>query len=354
MQGSLGQKDSRIISILPILFLLFSVLTPVSMARASSLFLNPSSGTYAVGSIIPVDVIVDTDGKTINAISGTLEFPEGVVKPTSVKKNDSIVTLWIQQPSISAERSEISFEGLVLNPGFSGRGKVLTVYFEVLGTGSPVIAFSSGLTLANDGFGTNILETLADARYEISGISSPIVRGTDGKTELPLDQSSLVLSSLRPPVITGYTNRPKNLADFFVQGVTYPNAKVNIWLKLSSGDPKQYTIASDEAGNFSYRYGSTKNLVPLLQATVLSGLGGSLRGIPYQFWLGAVVEGVETPPTQAFEVTVGGIGIPEMLLMVIILLILGVVGLLVFEMILLRRVYEHDHENYKEPTKSGS
>jgi hypothetical protein len=310
---------------------------PVSVARASSLFLNPSTGTYAVGSIIPVDVIVDTEGKTINAISGTLEFPEGMVQPTSVKKNDSIVTLWIQQPSISTHTSEISFEGLILNPGFSGRGKVLTVYFEVIATGSPVIAFSSGLTLANDGFGTNILETLADARYEVSGVSSPIVRSTDGKTELPLDPSSLVLSSLRPPVITGYTNRPKNLADFFVQGVTYPNAQVNVWLKPPSGDPAQYTIASDEAGNFSYRYGSTKNLVPLLQAAVLSSLSGSLRGIPYQFWLEAIVGGVATPPTQAFEVIVGGIGISEILLVVLVLLVLGVVGLLIFEMILLRR-----------------
>ncbi len=350
----LGQKLPRVTDILFRGFVVALLFVPCVQADASSLFLNPSSGTYAVGSIIPVDVIVDTNGETINAISGTLVFPKALVVPTSVKKNDSIVTLWIQQPSISAETSEVSFEGLVLNPGFSGRGKVLTVYFEVRATGSPVISFSSGLTLANDGFGTNVLETLADARYEISGVSSPIVRGDDGKMELPVDPSALVLGSLRPPVVTGYTNRPDSLKDFFVQGVTYPNAEVHIWLKHPAGEPKQYTIASDEAGNFSYRYGSTKNLVPLMQAAVLSGLSGSLRGIPYQFWLGAVVEGVETPPTQAFEVTVGGIGIPEMLLMVIILLILGVVGLLVFEMILLRRVYEHDHEEHREATEGRS
>ena len=78
----LGQKLPRVASILAWGFFLVSICVPVSMVRASSLFLNPSSGTYAVGSIIPVDVIVDTEGKTINAISGTLGFPEGIVRPT--------------------------------------------------------------------------------------------------------------------------------------------------------------------------------------------------------------------------------------------------------------------------------
>lgn len=323
---------------------LFAALFFSLPAHAATLLLNPSTGSYAVGSTIALEVLVDTEGKTINAVSGTLLYPTESLRPASIRTTDSIVTLWIQQPALSKSDGSVSFEGLILNPGFSGKGKVATINFEVIGPGASSVSFASGLTLANDGFGTNILTGLSPAQFSFTGIEGQrIARGEI--EDLPFDPNELVMGSLRPPVVTNYTARPKTIKDFFVQGVTYPNAEVNLWLQHPAGEPELITVATDGAGNFSYRYGSKTNVIPLLQAAALSSLSGSLRGIPYRFWLAAVVDGAETPPTQAFEMTVGGIGIPEMLLMIIILLILGVVALLIFEMFLLRRVYDHDDEH---------
>lgn len=327
-----------------ILFLIlaaFMYLCVPVFSHAASLSLNPSQGSFAVGSSISLEVLVDTEGNTINAVSGALSYPKESLRPTSIRTTDSIVTLWIQQPALSKQDGSIAFEGLVLNPGFSGKGKVATINFEVVGPGASRISFSSGLTLANDGFGTNVLTRLSPAEFQFTGKEGQKI--AKGEIEdLPFDPNELVMGSLRPPVVTNYTARPKTIKDFFVQGVTYPNAEVELWIQHPAGEPELVVVATDGAGNFSYRYGSKTNVIPLLQAAALSSLSGTLRGLPYRFWLAAVVNGTETPPTQAFEMTVGGIGIPELLLMVIILLILGVVALLIFEMFLLRRVYDHD------------
>lgn len=321
-------------------------------AHAATLSLNPSTGSYAVGSTVALDVLVDTEGETINAVSGTLAYPAESLRPTSIRTSDSVVTLWIQQPALSRNTQSVSFEGLILNPGFSGKGKVATIHFEVIGPGASGVSFSSGLTLANDGFGTNVLSRLLPAQFQFTGSAGEKIARGDIE-ELPFDPNELVTGTLRPPVVTNYTARPKTIKDFFVQGVTYPNAEVDLWIQHPAGEPERVTIATDGAGNFSYRYGSKTNVIPLLQAAALSSLSGSLRGIPYRFWLAASVNGAETPPTQAFEMTVGGIGIPELLLMIIILLILGIVALLVFEMYLLRRVYDRDESGAHDREESN-
>lgn len=338
-----GSNKRRVRTALQTLVFFVAVFFSYS-AHAATLSLNPSSGSYTVGSNISLDVLVDTQGQTINAVSGTLTYPAGSLTPTSIRTTDSVITLWIQQPALSRRDGSVSFEGLILNPGFSGKGKVATINFEVIGPGASDISFSSGLTLANDGFGTNVLTQLSPALFQFTGSAGEKIARTEIE-QLPFDPNELVMGSLRPPVVTNYTARPKTIKDFFVQGVTYPNAEVQLWIQHPAGEPELVTVVTDGAGNFSYRYGSETNVIPLLQAAALSSLSGSLRGIPYRFWLAAVVNATETPPTQAFEMTVGGIGIPELLLMVIILLILGVVALLIFEMFLLRRVYDRDEEH---------
>jgi hypothetical protein len=322
--------------------LLLSFLLWVPSAHAASLFLNPSNGTYAVGSVISVDILVNTEGETVNAISGDIAYPPSILSPVSVDTNNSIVTLWVARPTAVPKGGLVSFEGLILNPGFLGEGRVATVRFEVLDSGVANMVFDSGSVLANNGYGTNIARALVPATFTLSGNTSDRIAA--GNPSLPVDPNKLVLDTLRPPVVTNYTSTPKTLRDFFVQGITYPNAGVKLWIKGSTGNPQEFTLSADGAGNFSYRYSANQSVVPLLQAAALDAVTGALHGIPYRFWLAASVDGTDTPPTQSFEMTVGGIGIPELLLMIIVLLIIGVAALVAFEMVLLRRVYEHDVE----------
>ncbi|MCX6712432.1 MAG: hypothetical protein NT041_01940, partial [Candidatus Vogelbacteria bacterium] len=80
----------------------------------------------------------------------------------------SIVNLWVQEPAFSNTSGKVSFEGAILNPGFTGgSGRVLSVSFRAKKAGTAILSFSAGSILANDGAGTSILKTLGKTSFAI-------------------------------------------------------------------------------------------------------------------------------------------------------------------------------------------
>jgi hypothetical protein len=148
-------------------------LVPAS-AFANTLTLTPDSGSYSIGKTIPVTVYVSSPGESVNAVSGTLSFPTDKLQAVSASKAGSILTLWVSDPEFSNSAGTVSFEGVVPNPGFQGAsGKIVTVFFKVIGSGTATVKWNSGSVLANDGSGTNILKNLNTATYTLSG-SAPV------------------------------------------------------------------------------------------------------------------------------------------------------------------------------------
>ncbi len=321
------------------LALVLSVLMGVPrVLHAATLLLNPSNGSYAVGSVVPVEVIVDTEGETINAVSGELSYDATHVRPASIKISDSLVDLWIKQPSTSASEDIVAFEGLILNPGFSGKGKIATINFEVIGSGSTIVSFVSGSALANDGMGTNVLTRFSESALSTYGSGGETIATRPINTELPIDPSTLVMDSLRPPVVTGYTLAPARIESFSLQGVTYPAAVVTLWLQRGDDAPDIAAVQADMAGNFSYsRNNPYKNLQPIAPASVLSAVRYLFTGMPYRFWLTAKISGAETPPTQAFDLKVGGFSMSEIFFGFSMLPVLILGGFLLYEIMKLQK-----------------
>lgn len=151
----------------------FLATTPF-FAHAATLYFSPSSGTHAVGTIFSVSVYVSSAEQAMNAASGVISFPQDKLEVTALSKSDSIFTLWVQEPSFSNSSGAVNFEGIVLNPGFTGStGKILTINFRTKTSGIAPINFSSGSALANDGKGTNILASLGNAQFSLGGAASP-------------------------------------------------------------------------------------------------------------------------------------------------------------------------------------
>ena len=144
------------------------VLAPFS-AQAATLNFSPPSGTYNVGSTFSINVTVDSSNQAMNAASGVVSFPWDKLEVVSVSKTGSIFSLWPAEPSFSNSAGIVSFEGIVLNPGYIGAsGKILTITFRVRSSGMANLSFSSGSVLANDGTGTNILKGLRVAIFTLT------------------------------------------------------------------------------------------------------------------------------------------------------------------------------------------
>jgi hypothetical protein len=167
------------------LFIVAVVLLTTTPALAATLTLSPASGSYNVGSTISVSVLANSSDTALNAVSGTLTFSRDLLEVTSVSKNSSIISLWVREPSYSNEAGNVTFEGIVLNPGYTGNGgRVVTITFRVKKAGTAVLSYGSGEILANDGVGTSILTSLGKASYTLT---APVVPPVVDEESAPKD-----------------------------------------------------------------------------------------------------------------------------------------------------------------------
>ena len=157
--------------------LLVLIFAPVSFADAADLIVSPSSQSVEVGSTFSFSLLVNSGSENINAISSVIKYPTDRIQVLGISTNNSKVGFWVQEPEFSNVSGEINLEGVVMSPGFTGiGGNIITVTARASGPGSANLDLSSGVVLANDGSGTNVLDNLIDGSVSIqSAIEIPVV-----------------------------------------------------------------------------------------------------------------------------------------------------------------------------------
>jgi len=181
-----------------LLLAIFGILP--ATAQAATLYFSPSSGTHAIGTTFTVSVYVSSADQAMNAASGVISFPTDKLAVDSLSKSGSIFSLWVQEPSFSNSAGTVNFEGIVLNPGFTGSsGKAISITFRTKAAGSASLTFSSASALANDGKGTNILTGMGDANFSIGGVVQPGAPEIITPTEVAGTPAAPVISSLTHP-----------------------------------------------------------------------------------------------------------------------------------------------------------
>lgn len=136
---------------------------------AATLSLSPSTITVHVGDTFSVSTRVESVAEAINAVSTHISFPKQLVQASGISKNGSVLNFWVQEPTISNNTGVVSFEGVVLNPGYKGAsGKIATVSFRALKEGVADITMTQSAVLANDGQGTNVLSKTIPTKIIIS------------------------------------------------------------------------------------------------------------------------------------------------------------------------------------------
>src|SRR3989344_4309886 len=140
-----------------------------AVAQAASIGLSPSAGVYATNNNFTVSIVVNTN-QEINAVEGLLQFPTSKLEVISVSKKNSLLGLWVDEPTFSnaGQIGKVHFSGVRLNPGFNGNnGVVLDVTFRVKDIGLADVTFGSASILANDGHGTNLLTAFGSGIYTL-------------------------------------------------------------------------------------------------------------------------------------------------------------------------------------------
>ena len=175
-------------------------------AFAATLNFSPPSGAYKVGNTFSVSVNVESTDQAMNAASGIVSFPWDKLEVISISKQGSIFSLWPTEPLFSNSAGTVNFEGIVLNPGYTGAsGKILMITFRARSAGQANLSFSSGSVLANDGTGTNILNGMRVAVFTFTsaGESTP---APQVETPVATGNGLGITSATHPDQTKWYTN----------------------------------------------------------------------------------------------------------------------------------------------------
>ncbi len=177
----------------------------VNEAKAATLYFSPSSGNYTVGNILSTSVMVNAQGTAINNANAVVNFPTDLLEVISVSQSSSIFSLWVEGPSFSNNAGTVSFNGGLPTPGFSGAtGKVISIVFRVKAPGTASVLFSSAAVRANDGLGTNVLTSRAQAQFNLIEIEKEVVPDIP-KPEVPKPETP---EPIVPSPTTGVPNAP--------------------------------------------------------------------------------------------------------------------------------------------------
>src|SRR3989338_4527292 len=181
-------------------------------AHAATMEISPEFTLLQVGQSITLTIVTQSS-EPVNAVTATLSFPADILYVTSISKNDSAFTLWVQEPKFSNTSGTISFSGIVPDPGVNDRALVLVVRMRANRAGTAVLRFNSAAVLANDGQGTNVITGTTPASITVTPaptsapapVSAPAVKETP--TAPAAQEAPAVPKSLfQPPVITQYQN----------------------------------------------------------------------------------------------------------------------------------------------------
>lgn len=220
------KKIIRKLAVISFLLIFFSF---GANAKAATLFFSPSSTSCGVGGNVSLNVSVGSTEQAMNAASGVISFPSDKLEVSSISKSGSIFSLWVQEPSFSNAKGTINFEGVIFNPGFSGAsGKIIAINFKAKTVGTAPLSISSGLVLANDGAGTNILSGMGKASINITEASAkPKEEDTTPKKTAGTPVAVAISSPTHPDPEKWYTNNNPKFEWIMSKDITAINVLVD-------------------------------------------------------------------------------------------------------------------------------
>ncbi len=246
---------------------------------AASIYLVTENNNVGANKDFLIEVLVDTESDSINAIGGKVIFSADTLELKEIRDGNSQINFWVEKPFVS-KPGEISFSGITPG-GLSGKDKHLfSIVLSPKTEGNTSVYLGDIEMLKNDGLGTKINATTTALSLLVStNGSSGGVSDIDDK-EKPEDFLPIIGSD--PEIYSGkyflvFTTQDK------ASGVDHYEVKEGMWSKyivatspyLLSDQSLSSTIyvkAVDKKGNERIVKLSSKNTPLLYEILLIIGI----------------------------------------------------------------------------------
>ena len=177
-------------------------------SQAAQLHLTSQTREIGVGQQFQVDLMLDAEGESINAIEGKITFSKELLEIKEISDGDSIINLWVERPhqrqatsdkrqaTSDKRQGEIIFSGIiptgfagVLSPYYEGErpGKIFSLIFTSKSEGEGTVNLENGKVLLHDGLGTPAKLGILNFEFRILKRE---VRIPDSRFPIPEDKDS--------------------------------------------------------------------------------------------------------------------------------------------------------------------
>ena len=233
-------------------------------ASAATVYLDSSRISISVGDTVVVTAKINAEGVTINTVQGDIVLTSGASDVTTQEFSlaNSAFGLWPRTPSLSSDKTDISFVGGVPG-GFNIEGATLfSVIYHATKAGTVTITPKNIIAFANDGKGTKLSVT-------VKNLTINVATAQTGST-LVNDWGSVLAQDTTPPapfiVVLGQDSSIYNGQKFAFfsavdnqSGIAYYDVSENgapvvrsgstYVLQNQKGDVSLAVTAYDKAGN---------------------------------------------------------------------------------------------------------
>lgn len=130
--------------------------------------LSPRSGSFVVGSLIEVPILVNTRGQNINGIEIRINFDKDKLSIINPLIGSSVVGVWVETPKYDNTKGTASYVGVIPDGINTGSGLIGAITFKAKNTGDAKITFdSTSKVLLSDGRGSEAQVDYGRADYSI-------------------------------------------------------------------------------------------------------------------------------------------------------------------------------------------
>jgi hypothetical protein len=138
-------------------------------AFASEFSFGTQNKTVGVGGQFEVDLNINTDKESINAVEGDIVFSTSTLDLSEIRDGDSIVNFWVNKPANND--GTISFSGITPGGYVLDKGLILSLIFTARKEGNATIEIKNSSALENDGKGTASSVQTLDLNIEVASSS---------------------------------------------------------------------------------------------------------------------------------------------------------------------------------------
>ena len=155
MTTIISNKKSKFSKLLVILFFLVFLLS-AKYVSAAELSLSSDSKDVNIGNTIAVDVLINTEGESINVVDGNITIPNGLdlIEIKELSSANSALNQWVRTPSWSKKDGTISFIGGLPGGLNQKSANLFRIFFTARSLGQVTFSPSDIKVYANDGKAT--------------------------------------------------------------------------------------------------------------------------------------------------------------------------------------------------------